>query len=190
VAVVAGNGRTVWQAGRDVTLCQFPAATCSPVPIPAGSVGLAPSWTANGDLVFADASASGPFGPTGGAFWTPGWMAQWNATNRLLADVPGTPPTAVAPAPAGSLLATPAAHGPSMLVVADDQLWLVNPDGTGTPTVRVAGPLYSTAGPSGYYGEVDWAGTFAWSAAAPSTRTTASTILLEEGFGSPAAEMP
>jgi hypothetical protein len=77
-----------------------------------------------------------------------------------------------------------------MLVVADDQLWLVNPDGTGTPTVRVAGPLYSTAGPSGYYGEVDWAGTFAWSAAAPSTRTTASTILLEEGFGSPAAEMP
>jgi hypothetical protein len=64
-------------------------------------------------------------------------------------------------APAGSLLAVPSAQGNAMVVVAEDDLWLINSDGA--PATRVAGPLYSTIGPSGFYGEVDWAGTFAWS---------------------------
>jgi hypothetical protein len=64
--------------------------------------------------------------------------------------------------PTGALLAAPNAHGNTMVVVADDALWLTNTT-VGAP-VRVAGPLYSTIGPSGFYGEVDWASTFDWSA--------------------------
>ena len=48
-------------------------------------------------------------------------------------------------------------------VVADDALWLTST--TGGPPTRVAAPLYNSIGPSGFYGEVDWASTFAWSAA-------------------------
>jgi hypothetical protein len=51
-----------------------------------------------------------------------------------------------------------------MVVGANDDLWLTN--ASGASAVRVAGPLYSTIGPSGFYGEVDWASTFAWSTGA------------------------
>jgi hypothetical protein len=164
VAVVAGRDRTIWTAGRDIDLCTFPAATCQPVALPAGVVGLAPSWTASGALVFAEASASGPFGPGGDAYYSPGWMAQWDATNSLWTTFIGAGPEHLASAPGGALLAAPAANGSSMVVVADDALWLVD-TATGAPAVRVAGPLYSTVGPSGYYGEVDWSGSFSWSQA-------------------------
>ena len=81
IAVVAGKERSIWTAGRDVDLCTFPAATCQAEPIPAGTVGLAPSWSASGAVVFSVAPATGPFGPTGDAYYSPGWMAQWDASN-------------------------------------------------------------------------------------------------------------
>jgi hypothetical protein len=164
VAVVSGMGRSITTTGRDIDLCRFPAATCQSVPIPAGTVGLAPSWTSSGALIFSVASDAGPFSPTGVANYSPGWMAQWNATNALWAMAPGEPPSPMTSTPAGSLLAVPNAHGSTMVVVADDDLWLTN--ASGASAVRVAGPLYSTIGPSGFYGEVDWASTFAWSTGA------------------------
>ncbi len=164
VAVVSGGGRYIWTTGRDVDLCSFPAATCQPVPIPAGTLGLAPSWSSSGVLFFSVASGAGPFSTTGTAEFSPGWMAHWNATNGLWAMVPGEPPSPVTSTPAGSLLAVPDAHGSTMVVVADDDLWLTS--ASGSPAVRVAGPLFSTIGPSGFYGEVDWTSTFAWSTAA------------------------
>lgn len=163
VAIVSGEGRYIWSAGRDVDVCRFPAATCQAEPTPASTVGLAPSWTQSGVLLFSVASAAGPFGPTGTGDFSAGWMAQWDATNALWSVLPGKAPSPMTSAPAGSVLAVPSAQGDAMVVVADDALWLT--DTNGAPPIRVAGPLYSTVGPSGFYGAVDWAGTFAWSAA-------------------------
>lgn len=187
VAVVAGGNRTIWTAGRDVDLCTFPAASCQAVAIPGGRVGLAPSWSASGTLVFAVASAAGPFGSGGGAYYSPGWMARWDATVSLWSLDPGGHPSPVATTPAGALLATPASRGSTMVVVADDALWLADTT-TGVPATRVAGPLYSTAGPSGYYGEVDWAGTFAWSGA--SGLRSGSQQLIDSGLTPPDLQVP
>jgi hypothetical protein len=164
VAVVSGEGRFIWTSGRDVDVCRFPAATCQAQIIPASTVGLDPSWSSSGALIYVVASASGPFSTTGSAGFSSGWMAQWNATNALWAMVPGEPSSPIASAPPGSVLAVPSAQGTTMVVVADDDLWLANTDGA--PATRVAGPLYSTVGPSGFYGEVDWGGAFSWSAGA------------------------
>jgi hypothetical protein len=186
VAVVQGSGRSIWSAGREVELCRFPAATCQAVTTPTGSESLAPSWTAAGGVIMAVASTSGPFGPSGQAFWSAGWMAQWNSTNWLGASALGGPPVPVTAAPAGALLASPAARGDSMVMVANDALWLAT--AAGIPAVRVAGPLYSTVGPNGYYGEVDWAGTFAWSAATGPRQ--GSTDLLGEGLAAAGSVTP
>ncbi len=187
VAVVAGRDRTIWTSGRDVDLCRFPAATCQAVAIPTGTVGLAPSWSASGRLIFAVASASGPFGANGEANYSSGWMAQWDSTNALWSLVLGGQPSPLASTPAGALLAVPASQGSTMVVVADDALWLAN-IATGAPATRVAGPLYSTAGPVGFYGEVDWAGTFAWSAA--SGLRLGSQRLTDSGLYPPDPQLP
>jgi hypothetical protein len=115
-------------------------------------------------LIFSVAPAAGAFSTTGTADFSPGSMAQWNASNALWAMIPGEAPSPMTSTPAGSLLAVPNAHGSTMVVVADDDLWLTNANYA--QAVRVAGPLYSTIGPSGFYGEVDWASTLAWSTAA------------------------
>jgi hypothetical protein len=54
--------------------------------------------------------------------------------------------------------------------------------------VQIAAPLYSTIGPSGYYGEVDWAGTVAWSFA--NGPRQGSTDLLGEILAQPESELP
>jgi hypothetical protein len=184
VAVVVGAFRDIRAPGRHVDRCVFPAATCQAVPVPAASVGLAPSWSASGSLVFAVAPASPPFGPSD---YSPGWMARWNAANALWTVGPGGRPSPLTSTPPGALLAVPAAKGNAMVVVADDGLWLAG-TATAAPAVRVAGPLYSTIGPAGYYGEVDWTGSFAWSGA--DGMRQGSTQLLDEGLALPEAQLP
>ena len=112
------------------------------------------------------ATTSGPYasGPGGDAFWSQGYIAEWEASNALWTVGPGGQPSTLPSLPAGALLASPAARGSSMVIVADDALWLEN-TAADAPAVQVAGPLFSTLAPQGYYGEVDWQGTFAWSAA-------------------------
>jgi hypothetical protein len=90
-------------------------------------------------------------------------MGEWDGTNTLWALPPGGQPSRVGAAPVGTVLAAPAAEGTAEVEVADNELWLV--DTTGDAAVQIAGPLYSVANPAGYYGEVNWAGTFAWSEA-------------------------
>ncbi len=183
VAVVAGEDRTIWTTGRDVDLCSFPAAICQAVGIPISTVGLAPGWSASGRLVFAVAPASSD----GGAYYSSGSMANWDSTNALWSLVLGGEPRPLASTPAGALLAVPASQGSTMVVVADDALWLAN-IATGAPATRVAGPLYSTVSPVGFYGEVDWAGTFAWSAA--SGRRSGSQRLTDSGLYPPELQLP
>jgi WD40-like Beta Propeller Repeat len=179
VAVVSGGGRSIWTAGRAIELCSFPTATCQSVPIPAGTVGLAPSWTRSGTLIFAVASASS----NDGAFS----MAQWNSTNALWSLLLGGQSSPLLSTPAGALLADPASRGSTMVVVADNALWLAD-IGTAVPATRVAGPLYSTADPDGFYGEVDWTGTFAWSAA--SGLRLGSQQLTDSGLYAPDPQLP
>jgi len=186
VAVVAGAGRTIWSQGRHVDICRFPQTRCTPVPVEAGTVALAPGWTASGALTFSVASASGPFGPKGDAYYSQGWMARWEATNTLWTLVAGGQPKRLASAPTGAMLAAPGERGNALIVVASDSLWIIDPD-TNT-SVRVAGPLYSTTGPSGYYGEVDWKGTFSWSLASGIRQGTAQ--LLGQALAGPESQVP
>ncbi len=186
-AVVAGLNRSIWAAGRGIDLCPLPAGSCEPIAVPAGDEALAPSFTSSGTLIYATASVSGPFGQEGGADWTAGYLAEWDATNQLWALPPGGTPAPLSQAGAGSLLGQPAASGDRLLVVRDDALWLASL-GSSSPAVRVAGPLFSNAAPSGYYGEVDWAGTFAWSEA--SGPRGGSADLMDAGFYPPIDEVP
>ncbi len=183
VAIVAGEDRTIWTTGRDVDLCSFPAAVCHAEAIPTGTVGLAPSWSASGRLIFAVAPASSD----DGAYYSSGSMAHWDSANALWSSGLGGQPTPLASTPLGALLAVPASQGSTMVVVADDALWLAN-IATGARATRVAGPLYSTAGPVGFYGEVDWGGTFAWSAA--SGPRLGSQLLTDAGLFPPDPQLP
>lgn len=185
-----GLGRSIWSPGRDVALCDLVSGACRPVAVPSGDESLAPAFTSSGTLLYATASASGPFGTGAGAAsagWSSGDMAEWDATNRLWALPPGGTAAPLAQAGNGALLGVPAASGDGLVVVRDDALWLTSLGSTG-PAVQVAGPLYSNAAPSGYYGEVDWAGTFAWSSAGGPRGGSAE--LVDEGYDPPTFESP
>jgi len=177
VAVVAGTGRSIWSTGRDVELCAFPSAQCRSVNVPSGTESLAPSWTASGALLFSEASTSAPFGSEGNAYWSSGFLAQWNATNAEWGLTAAGAEGSLAGAPSGTVLAAPATVGSSVLYVADDELWLADTSSK-APAVMVAGPLYSDVAPNGYYGEVDWSASFAWSLA-PVARQVSARILGE-----------
>ncbi len=177
VAVVAGIGRSIWSTGRNVDRCTFPSARCVPLNIPAGTESLAPSWTPSGALLFSEASTSTPFGSEGDAFWSPGYLAEWDATNTEWGLTSTGTQGRLASAPSGSVLAVPAAVGTSVLYVADDELWLADTSST-APAVMAAGPLYSSAAPNGYYGEVDWSASFSWSLA-PVARQVSAQLLGE-----------
>ena len=175
VAVVAGIGRSIWTTGRDVERCIFPSAQCVPVKVPPDTESLAPSWTASGALLFSEASTSAPFGSEGNAFWSSGYLAQWNATNTEWGLTPTGTQGRLAGAPPGTVLALPAAAGSSVLYVADDELWLADTSSL-APAVMAAGPLYSSVAPNGYYGEVDWSASFSWSLAPVARQVSAQLI--------------
>jgi len=193
VAVVAGVGRSIWSSGRDIDLCTFSSGAfasppCRAVNVPSGTEALAPSWTASGALLFSEASTSPPFGSEGDADWSPGYLAQWDATNTLWDLASGGAEGRLTSAPAGTVLAAPATASSSVLYVADDALWLADTS-TSSPAVKVASPLYSVEAPSGYYGQVEWSATFAWSLA-PEARQQVSAQILGEALTLPGTETP
>ena len=51
-------------------------------------------------------------------------------------------------------------NGVDVLTVRSDSLWL-GTAGSASPA-RVASPLFASAAPSGYYGQVDWTSQFSW----------------------------
>ncbi|MGA2520421.1 MAG: hypothetical protein ABSG81_06340 [Acidimicrobiales bacterium] len=159
VAVVAGGDRFVWGGGKNVETCGLATAVCTPVTRSGGTVTLSPAWASSRQLSYIVASASGPFAKDGPADFSPGWMAQWDATNRL--DLSGSQgPTSLSAAGSGVVDVVWNDAGTGLLLVRDDALWW-EPSSSSAPA-RVAGPLYSTAAPSGYYGQVAWPSMFAW----------------------------
>ena len=164
VAVVAGAGRYVWMSDRHVEVCHLPAARCTPVQEAAGSLTLAPAWTATGTLLTVEASARPPFGSFGGSLG-PASMAAWDSTDRLVqSTAPAWTTTGASAAGSGVVLAVPARTGTAVLLVRADAVWLWHPSAHTDP-VRIAGPLAVPMAPTGYDGEFDWASTVAWTAA-------------------------
>jgi hypothetical protein len=163
IAIVSGGGRAIWQAGRDVERCPLRTGGCRSAPLPSGTVGLAPSWSDTGGLFYSVAPA--PYPPGELSMGGPGFQARWDADNTLWLWPAQGSPRRLTSAPAGVVSSAAAVRGPDLLAVSGDALWLVDPNGHQRPAL-VARPLFSTPDPRGYYGEVDWEGTFAWSAAA------------------------
>lgn len=56
--------------------------------------------------------------------------------------------------------------------------------------VRIAHPLFSTDAPSGYYGEVDWPGMFAWSRGVGPSGGSGSAGAVGVSMSGPSPEMP
>lgn len=188
LAVVAGGDRTLWSPGRDVERCDVPSGACQQVPIPAGTVGLAPAWTPSGGLLYAAVAAVGPGGLPGAYF--PASIAQQDATGELWYLAPGAVTAQpLTQAGSGVVAAQVGTTGQAVLVVLDDALWLASLTSSG-PAVKVATPLYSSVGPSGYYGEVDWTGTFAWSSAVGGSGGGGSAEAFDVSMAGPHSESP
>ena len=159
VAVVAGGSRSIWGGAKHVETCVVPADTCTDVATAPGTVSLSPAWSPTGVLGFIDGSAAGPFGSDGRADYSEGWMARWNATNELWTETPGHPAQR-ASATSGVVAVQWNTGGTEVLTVRNDSLWL-GPVTAASPR-RVVGPLFASAAPSGYYGQVDWTSQFSW----------------------------
>jgi Tol biopolymer transport system component len=167
-AVVAGGYREIWSGSKHVVICRFTGG-CAAVAQPAGVISLDPSWSPDGrTLVFARASATGPFGPNGHADFSPYWIRRWQATSRLwLANADGSHPRPLTAAGPGALDPVWGSDG-SLLFVRDDGLWLLPPSAA-RPT-RVAGPLGALTGQAyyhTYYGYVPYPELAAWTLARP-----------------------
>jgi hypothetical protein len=163
LAAVSGGDREIWLGGKQITICQQSGA-CTPVAQPSGVVSLQPSWSPDGRLVFARASASGPFGPDGNADFSPAWIARWDATQRLWTTTgSGAAPAPVSVAGQGALDPVWGAGG-ALLFVRGDWLWLL--PAASRAAEEVAGPLHASTGPT-YYAYVPYAQLIAWTSAQP-----------------------
>jgi Tol biopolymer transport system component len=169
VAVVVGDDRVIWAGHKQITICH-PTGGCFPVGQAPGVVSLDPSWSPGGTrLVFARASATGPFGRSGHADFSPYWIRRWQATSRLwVASAYGSSAKPLAAAGQGALDPAWGSDG-SLLFVRDDSIWLL-PPGAARP-VRVTGPLGAFTGlayDQTYYGYVPYPRLIAWTLARPS----------------------
>ena len=168
VAMVAGGYREIWSGSKHIVICHITGG-CAAVAQPAGVISLDPSWSPDGKaIVFARASAAGPFGQSGHADFSPYWIRRWQATSRLwLANADGSHPRPLAAAGLGSVNPVWGSDG-SVLFVHADWLWLL-PLGATRPT-RVAGPLGALTGQAyyhTYYGYVPYPELTAWTLARP-----------------------
>lgn len=156
LALVAQSGAFPWQGSR-VEVCRPAAATCRPLPQPAGTVSLDPAWSPDGSrLAFVRAPVLPSAAPGGG-------LSAWYLRRRLwVASADGAGARPVAGAPAGAAAPRFGPRGTSLTVATGDAVVEV-PVAGGRPTT-IAGGLagaLATAGPDGY-GKLPWGGTTAW----------------------------
>ncbi len=169
LAAVSGGNREIWLGGKAIAICGQ-SASCRLVLNPAGTVSTQPSWSPAGRLTFARGSASGPFGPNGGADFSLAWITRWDATQRIWSTAGnGTGQARVAGTGAGALDPIWAKNG-ALMFVRDNWLWLLPAEGGSAK--RVAGPLNDITNNT-YYGYVPYPQLIAWASARP--RATAGT---------------
>ncbi len=114
LAIVAGVGRTVWDGDKHLVVCQVEEGTCHPEPQPGRRTSTDPSWTAGGELLWAQAAGTpaetmGAPPGVGTAGEPPfGWAAvqAWASAGNLVA----THALSGEPAPGAALVAGPAAR--------------------------------------------------------------------------------
>ncbi|HVA20549.1 MAG TPA: hypothetical protein VNN74_00405 [Candidatus Micrarchaeia archaeon] len=164
LAIGAGGDRTIWAGGKAIVLCSMPAASCHPLPQPAGVISYQPTWTAAGALAFVRARATGPFAPDQ-ADVSAGRVRAWDATQAIwVAHRDGSSARELRIAGTGAL--RPRWSGSALLYVHADALWLVARPGA--RPVAVAGPLTSpepfvSGGfPDVYDGYQGWAQLYSW----------------------------
>lgn len=145
-----------WQGSR-VAVCRPSPGTCRPLPQPAGTVSLDPTWSPDGRqlaVVRAPVLASGAPGPG---------LDAWYAQRRLwVVDPAGTAARPVAGAPSGAAEPRFGPGGTSLTVVTANAVVEVATKG-GKATVLAGGlsGALDTAGPDGY-GKLPWGGTVVW----------------------------
>ncbi len=145
-------GRLIWQ-GKHVRVCA-PAASCTTVPFPPGTVTIDPAWSPDGaTLAFVQAPASA----------RPGFpqpiVARWYDAHQLWLYRPATRSLRRLDAPGASDPAW-SADGRSLLYTGRDGIWLL-PRLSGRPA-RITTPLFQPGNWPAYYGQVGWMGQFAW----------------------------
>jgi hypothetical protein len=156
-AIVNGLNRYAWQA-KTLELCSPTSGGCAPVRAQKRDLTLDPARSPDATmLAFVEAPAS-----SAPSFFQ-NVVASWYATHTLwILRSPGTEAHQIT----GSNGATTpvwAANGKSLLYEAGDALWLL-PALPGRP-VQIAAPLFPASNWPTYYGQVDRAQQFAWSAA-------------------------
>jgi hypothetical protein len=85
-------------------------------------------------------------------------MEQWNATHELFTSHAGAI-TQLGSVGSGVVDVQWSRDSRSILSVQGDYLFIGPASGQST---RIAGPLFDTLAPPGYYGQVGWDTTFAW----------------------------
>ena len=168
LAVVAGNNRSVWNGGKHIELCTFPAGTCTRLAQPADTISLDPAWTASGNLVVTHApgttSESEAFPPglghVGDAPYSGRVLSAWQAASQLAtAEAAGGNLHQLTATGPGSHDAEATSGG--LLYVRNGQLWYL---ATGATRPFEIVPSLSPAGPynPSYYGYIPWYQDLAW----------------------------
>ena len=156
-AFEGGGNRYAWVT-KDVKICDGQTAQCSAMRMPKGELSLSPAWSLDGRTLALVEARAGVMGRIGQP-----QIDAWYATHQLfLWSGDRSKPTEVTHTQ-GAANPVWSSNSKSLLYVKDDALYLVPNRGV-TPE-KIAGPLFPPQNlfPHSYYGEIGWAGQFAWS---------------------------
>jgi len=159
LAFVSDSGsdpRTPWN-GKRVQVCSATSRACTAVPASPNGVTLDPVWSPSGSTL---AYATAPQLTTDE--FMPGQVAAWYGGHVLSLYDPSSGTVTTFASARGATVPAWSRDGSGLLYESGDRLWLL-PHDSGRP-VAVAGPLFGERAPFSYYGEIDWAQQFAWSA--------------------------
>jgi hypothetical protein len=154
-AFTNGPNRYAWVT-KSVVTCSASSATCSSVPAPAGELTVGPALSPNGAmLAFEEAPTS-----SASSFYQP-TVQRWYAAHTLWVLREGERTPVEVRGAQGASAPVWSAESKSLMYVADNSLWLLTTL-SGKP-VRIESPLFTPSAWPSYYGQVNWAGQFAWS---------------------------